>query len=115
MSQSRIEVFEQMTRSQPDDAMLWYGLANEYLKLERWIDAVDSLRHVLRINPDYTAAYQLLGTALVNLGERDEARLVWTSGIEAANRTGAWKARQHIEGLLAGTQPAAGSPEFCAE
>lgn len=114
MSQSRIEVFEQMALTQPDDVMIRYGLANEYFKLERWSDAAEALRQVLRLNPDYTAAYQLLGTALLNQGERAGARLAWTSGVEAANRTGAWKARQHMEGLLAGAEDHKDS-EFCAE
>lgn len=112
MSQSRIEAFEAMLKEQPDEAMVWYGLASEYNKLERWSDTAHALRNVVRCNPDYTAAYQMLGTALLNQGERDAARRTWTTGIAVATRTGAWKARQHMEGLLAGTEAASG-PEFC--
>jgi predicted Zn-dependent protease len=101
-----------MARAQPDDVMVWYGLANEYFKLENWNEARTALAHVLHLNPDYTAAYQLLGSALMNLGDKEEALRAWTSGIEAANRTGAWKARQHMEGLLAGAKESSGS-EFC--
>ncbi|MFN2455954.1 MAG: tetratricopeptide repeat protein [Pyrinomonadaceae bacterium] len=114
MAQSRIEVFETMARDQPDDALIHYGLATEYTKLERWNDAVESLRNVIRINPDYTAAYQMLGTALANAGHTDEARRAWTNGVASATRTGAWKARQHMEGLLAGMKTDAASG-FCAE
>ena len=88
----------------PNAVMVWYGLANEYTKLAQWPEAIDALRQVIRLNPDYTAAYQLLGSALANTGARAEARQVWAQGIEAAHRTGAWKARQHLEGLLAGTE-----------
>ncbi len=91
-----------MAEQQPDDVMVWYGLASEYVKLESWAEAVDALRRVVSLNKDYTAAYQMLGTALMNLGQTDEAREVWTEGIEVANRMGAWKARQHMEGLLQG-------------
>jgi len=114
MSQSRIDAFAAMVKDQPDNEMIWYGLANEYSKMERWAEAIEALRQVIRIKADYTAAYQLLGSALLSTGEREEARLVWTEGIAAANRTGAWKARQHMEGLLAGTenQP---EPGFCKE
>lgn len=114
MSQSRIEIFEAMARSQPDDVMVWYGLASEYTKLEDWPKAVEALRRVLEINPDYTAAYQMLGTALSNQGELGEARKVWQEGIKAADRSGAWKARQHMEGLLAGTQDES-STGLCSE
>jgi cytochrome c-type biogenesis protein CcmH/NrfG len=114
MAQSRLEIFETMAREQPDDAMIWYGLASEYLKIEKWSEAVKALRNVVRVNPDYTAAYQMLGTALLSEGRSAEARDAWAAGIEAANRTGAWKARQHMEGLLAGTNNEPGT-EFCEE
>ncbi len=114
MSQSRIEAFEAMLKDQPDQEMVWYGLASEYSKLERWRDAAEALRNVIRLNPDYTAAYQMLGTALLNQGEPDQARRAWAEGVEAATRTGAWKARQHMQGLLAqaGAGPEVG---FCSE
>ena len=103
-----------MAETQPDEPMVWYGLANEYSKIERWSDAVDALRRVVRLNADYTSAYQLLGTALMNLGQREEACRAWTQGIEVADRTGAWKARQHMAGLLAGASSTDADAGFCA-
>jgi predicted Zn-dependent protease len=113
MAQSRIEIFVEMVKQQPGDAMIWYGLASEYMKTERWGEAADALESVVRINPDYTAAYQMLGTALLNQGRKEEARRAWEQGIEVARRTGAWKAQQHMEGLLAGMSEAATGSEFC--
>lgn len=113
MAQSRIDIFAEMVKQQPDDAMIWYGLGSEYVKIERWSEAADALRNVLRINPDYTAAYQMLGMALMSQGKKEEAASVWTQGIEVAHRTGAWKAQQHMEGLLAGASAVAPGTEFC--
>lgn len=113
MSQARIEAFEEMLKEQPDEAMIWYGLAMEYSKLQEWNKTANALRNVIRCNPDYTAAYQMLGTALQNLGKKEEARHVWTEGIETATRTGAWKARGHMEGLLAQTETN-DDTEFCS-
>jgi predicted Zn-dependent protease len=101
VSQSRIEAFEAMLKDQPEEVMIWYGLGNEYFKLERWADAAKALREVVRLNPDYTAAYQMLGSALAGARLGAEARAAWDEGIKAATRTGAWKARQHMERLLA--------------
>ncbi len=112
MGQSRIEVFRAMSEQQPDNEMIWYGLASEYVKLESWEEAVASLETVIRLKPDYTAAYQLLGTSLINLGRKDEAVNAWTQGMEAADRTGAWKARQHMEGLLKDAESVAEN-KFC--
>jgi predicted Zn-dependent protease len=85
------------------------------VKLERWQEAVDALRRTLGLNPDYTSAYQMLGTALENLGQRDAARVAWTEGVEVATRTGAWKAREHMERLLAGVTDSGASGGLCAE
>ena len=115
LSLERIEALRAMSEAQPREAMIWYGLANEYFKLTRWPEAAEALRRVLSLNPDYTSAYQMLGTALANLGEREEARRVWKEGVEAANRTGAWKARQHMEGLLEGLAGVEGGKGLCQE
>jgi predicted Zn-dependent protease len=100
-----------MAEQQPDNEMVWYGLANEYNKEERWPEAAAALRRVIELKPDYTAAYQLLGTALAQLGEVAEARRAWTEGVAVAQRAGAWKAGQHMEGLLADS--AGAGTEFC--
>lgn len=113
VSQERIEAFKAMAEQQPEQEMVWYGLANEYVKLERWTEAADALARVVKLNADFTAAYQMLGTALANQGRSDESRRIWTEGIEVATRTGAWKARQHMESLLANAEATQAGGEFC--
>lgn len=98
-----------MARSQPQDVMVWYGLGSEYFKLEEWAKAASALRRVIEINADYTAAYQMLGSALMNQGESEEAQRIWREGIRTAERTGAWKAGQHMQGLLSGASGEADS------
>jgi hypothetical protein len=44
----------------------------------------------------------MLGTVLANAGDLAGAQQGWRDGIEAADRTGAWKAGQHMRALLAG-------------
>jgi len=109
MAQSKIEVFTAMLVEQPDNAMIWYGLASEQYKLENWAEAVKALRQVVSLNPDYTAAYQMLGTALANTDDLTGAQQAWRDGIEAAGRTGAWKAGQHMQALLDGVAGAKGA------
>ena len=101
-----------MVQQQPDEVMIWYGLGSELFKVERWAEAAEALATVIRLNPDYTAAYQMLGSALNSEGKREEARAIWQKGIEVADRTGAWKARQHLEGLLASPKTS-DENEFC--
>ena len=101
MVQSKIETFTAMLAGQPENAMIWYGLASEQYKLEDWAEAAKSLRQVVSLNPDYTAAYQMLGTVLLEMDDLAGAQQAWRDGIEAAGRTGAWKAGQHMQALLA--------------
>lgn len=89
-----------MAKDDPENALVWYGLGSEYFKASQWMDAVVALRHVVLLKPDYTAAYQMLGSALDQLGEREEAQGVWRAGIEIATRTNAWKARDHMQALV---------------
>jgi Flp pilus assembly protein TadD len=101
MGEDRLKALLAIAATQPEEVMIWYGLANEYVKLERWQEAVDALRRTVALNADYTSAYQLLGTALMKLGQREDARIAWTEGVQVAARTGAWNASQHMERLLA--------------
>src|SRR5499427_10973994 len=64
MTQSRIDAFTAMLKDQPDNEMIWYGLATEHMKLENWPAAIEALRNVIRIKPDYTSPYQMPGAAL---------------------------------------------------
>ena len=109
MVQSKIEIFTAMLAEQPENAMIWYGLASEQYKLENWAEAARSLRQVVSLNPDYTAAYQMLGTVLLNIDDLAGAQEVWTTGVEVARRTGAWKAGEHMQTLLDGVARTSGS------
>ncbi len=115
MAEDRLKALLAIAEAQPQEVMVWYGLANKYVKLERWPEAVDTLRRTVALNSDYTSAYQMLGTALMKMDQREEARLAWTAGIEVAGRTGAWNARQHMERLLADAEESGKSSGLCAE
>ncbi|SRR6266498_957628 len=113
MGQSKIEIFTAMLAGEPENPMIWYGLATEQYKMENWDEAATSLRQVVSLNPDYTAAYQMLGTVLAKKGDLVGAQQTWTAGIESARRTGAWKAGQHMQGLLTGV--ASGDDLLCTD
>jgi len=115
MAEDRLKALLAIAEAQPGEVMIWYGLANEYVKLERWQEAVDALRRTVALNPEYTSAYQMLGTALMNLEQREEARLAWTEGVAVAGRAGAWKARQHMERLLADIGDGGEGSGLCVE
>lgn len=84
----RVAMLERMLESRPDDARLHFGLAVEYLRVERYEEAVDALRSYLSGVDDEGNAWGRLGEALRALGREDEARDAYRRGIDAARRHG---------------------------
>lgn len=97
---SRLETLQAMAEKRPSDAMIQYGLGAEYRKLGRLDEAAAAFRACVAANPSYTAAWQELGSVLVESGNTEEARGAFREGLEVADRTGAWKAREHMRRLL---------------
>ncbi len=97
---SRLEALKAMAEKRPDDPMIHYGLGSELRKLGNLPDAALSFRRVVTLNPSYTAAWQELGSILVEAGDREAAILALREGIAVADRTGAWKPREHMTRLL---------------
>jgi E3 SUMO-protein ligase RanBP2 len=88
MSPSRIEALQAMRQRNPDDTRVLFALAAELEKEERWLDVVATLREYLERADDQGNAWGRLSQALVQLGDRPEARVALTRGIEAAQRHG---------------------------
>lgn len=88
MTASRIEVFEQMLLSDPDNTLVMFGLAKEYEKAGRTEDVVRVLSEYLQRTDDEGNAYGMLAGAYERLGQRDEARRAYEQGVEAAARHG---------------------------
>jgi predicted Zn-dependent protease len=71
-----------------DSALLRYSLGNEYLKAGEAAAAVEHLRTAIAHDPEYSAAWKLLGKALEACGSRAEALEAYRKGIEVAERKG---------------------------
>jgi len=71
-----------------DDALLRFGLGNACLQAGDVDAAATHLAAATRHDPDYSAAWKLLGKALLALGREGEAEAAWRAGLEAAARRG---------------------------
>ena len=94
---SAIENLERMLASGKDGALLRFGLGNEYLKGGDARRAAEHLRRAVAIEPDYSAAWKLLGKALLAAGQESDALAAWRDGIAAANRKGDKQAMKEME------------------
>lgn len=85
---SRIEQFRKMATDDPGNALGHFSLGRELLNAGMPADAVGSFERVIQIDPNLSRAYQLLGTALLKLGRRDDAVERLTAGLKVAHERG---------------------------
>ena len=89
--------FERMLAAGKDGALLRFGLGNEYLKCGDAAAAATHLRRAVALDPDYSAAWKLLGKALNAARRDDEALAAWNEGIAAAERKGDKQAMREMQ------------------
>ena len=79
-----VDNLEALLAKGTDNALLRFGLANEYLKLGQSEQAIGHLRKALAHDPKYSAAWKRLGKALADTGRTDEAIAAYESGVRVA-------------------------------
>ena len=88
MSGDRLEALRQMAEKRPDDARLQFGLAVELLNRGETREGAAALRAYLALAEDEGNGWGRLGSALADLGEIEEARGAYASGIGIAEGRG---------------------------
>ena len=96
MASALISSLEKLLGTPRDGALLRFSLGTEYLKAGDAERAIDALREAARRDPDYSAAWKLLGRALADAGRDAEALDAWTSGVAAARRKGDRQAEKEM-------------------
>jgi len=88
---------EKLLAAGRDNALLRFGLGNEYLKAGDATRAVDHFRQAVAFDPDYSAAWKGLGKALTAAGHNDEAVAAYQEGIVAAEKKGDKQAMKEMQ------------------
>ena len=96
MENERVAFLRQSITSNPDDTFARYALALELSRTHESAEAWEHFQYLLEHHPDYSAAYYQAGTLLVDQGRTDEARRVFTQGVEVTRRLG----QKHAESEL---------------
>ena len=71
-----------------DNALLRFSLGNEYLKQGNAIQATEHLRRAVEHDPNYSAAWKLLGKALTDAESWSDALVAYQQGIAVAEARG---------------------------
>jgi Flp pilus assembly protein TadD len=88
---------ERLLAAGKDGPLLRFGIGNEYLKLGNAEAAATHLRRAVELDPTYSAAWKMLGTALASADRDDEALAAWREGIAAAERKGDKQAMREMQ------------------
>ena len=88
MTSAIISNLEKLLGGPRDGALLRYSLGNEWLKAGAPAQAVEHLRAAIERDPEYSAAWKLLGRALAESGDEQAALAAYQQGITAAQARG---------------------------
>lgn len=83
-----------------DSAILRFGLGSAYFKEGAWDPALRHLQEAVKQNPDYSAAWKLLGRACMELDKDAEAREAFANGIAQAEHHGDIQAAREMRVFL---------------
>jgi predicted Zn-dependent protease len=83
-----LENFLAMLASGRDNALLRFSIGNEYLKQSNPEKAAEHLRQAVTLDPNYSAAWKLLGRALTDTEAWSEALAAYQQGIAVAEARG---------------------------
>ncbi len=95
-TQSVIANLEKLLAQGRETALLRFSLGSEYLKLSQTWVAIFHLKRALDLDPNYSAAWKLLGMALTEGGVLNEALSTYRHGIEVARRRGDQQAAKEM-------------------
>jgi Tfp pilus assembly protein PilF len=103
-----VERFEQLLAAGKDGALLRFGLGTQYLKAGDAARAAEHLRRAVEQDPQYSAAWKLLGKALEQHGDAAGAADAYRAGIAAAEKRGDKQAAKEMGVFLRRLQKAPG-------
>jgi uncharacterized protein HemY len=94
---NQIDTFEAMLANGQDSEMLRYTLGNAYFKENRFDHAIDHLREAVRLKPDYSAAWRMLGRSLAAANQPQLALDAFDEGLRIAESNGDKQALKEME------------------
>lgn len=83
-----IENLEKLLSDGQDNALLRFGLGNAYLQQQDFHTAVTHLEQAVQQDPEYSAAWKLLGKSFAGMKENAKAIAAFEKGIACAESKG---------------------------
>lgn len=97
---SRLEQFKEFVEMDPTDTFSRYALAMEYMAIFQFQESIEHFREVIRLDPDYSAAYFQAAIASQKVQKLGDARDFLEKGVVVAEKKGDWHARDEMKAAL---------------
>lgn len=95
-----INILKTMLEQGQDNLILRFGLGQALLKQGEAVSAIEHLSRALEFDPEYSAAYKLLGKAYAANEQYSQAIEAFQQGIEIAERKGDIQAAKEMKVFL---------------
>lgn len=95
-----LQSLEKMLAKGMDNALLRFGLGKGYLDSGEPAKAAEHLQRCVEFDPNYSAAWKLLGKAWVAAEDTAKARQAWEQGLKAAATHGDKQAEKEMAVFL---------------
>jgi len=96
----RVAQFQELIALEPNDTMLRFGLGELYIDARDFARAAEQFAEIVRLDPQYSAAYRYLGQSYAALDKRSEAVEVFTRGIAIAEARGDLQTAKEMQVFL---------------
>jgi len=101
---SVLDNLQHMLERGQDNVLLRFSLGNEYFKAGELVRAEEHLRAALQQDPQYSAAWKILGKVLAEANRPQEALEVFEQGISVAEERGDIQAAKEMGVFLKRTR-----------
>ena len=95
-----IDTLKKMLEQGQDSLILRFGLGQALLKANQFADAIAHLQKALEFDPEYSAAWKLLGKALAENQQNADAIAAYERGIQVADAKGDIQAAKEMKVFL---------------
>jgi len=95
-----IDALKKMLAQGQDSLILRFGLGQALLNDKQFCDAIPHLQKAVEIDAEYSAAWKLLGKALVENQQNEDAIVAYEQGIKVAEARGDIQAAKEMKVFL---------------
>jgi tetratricopeptide (TPR) repeat protein len=94
---SNIAQLKEFIKDSPKDSFLLYALALEHVKIKEYDEAINIFQMLIEEDEEYLATYYQYANILAELGQTNEAEVIYKKGIEIASQQNKIKTKQELE------------------